>query len=1074
MPITVKSHSQLIEQAIALLRITLPQLDTKIGTVGRDLFLDPPLDQLAQFYSALLRVSRMQSLDTATGVDLDNLAANFEVTRKQATRSTGTVLMTLSSMSSSTNVEITNGTELATGGENIVRFRVVGNYTVSGASRRTYQAVALTYRDELDYAGISDAYAIEVSIEAVETGADGNIAAYMVTSSSVDGITNVINVDATSGGTDSESDASLRTRLALAFTGNSIGTTDGLRSRALSVTEAQDALVVGPGDILMLRDGTEVTNGAITALGSGGMVDVWVLGEVATSSSEIFTYQGLGDDATDQRNDVVLGRYNLQYQQVLRQLQETVPLQPIIELTSVTGVYTAYGETETTIYTIDTEVELLKDIEQTVMSGYESSPYGADKLHFKAKVKTVEDEEITRGTKDGEDSLDHQDVNSGTVYPRQRVSIINDTAIYVDANTVRTRLAPIYSVSRVYNYTTGEEYDVEEFTSAGYITLGDLVTIGSTDKVQVDYVYILTFSEVTDFDVDTTGIGAIDWSKSGDAIETKELLGSISTDEKTYHVVEKEDSYVTGNWIIATRWVEQVEDVSAVYNWSADVTAEELGRNPSIVGTSNFYLARAPISNADGSGLGSWSDTSFAFGGTFASYEEEEWSDTAYPSEPGKFMLNYTTGEIKLYVDGSSDDVVVSDVTATYMYREEYSLVDLETNADDGELEENEFKLSSTRNIGKPKPVDSDILEVYYTYSKYPSEALETQPTLPTHLVVDMANGTNGSGVVTITGTAAWILSAEEVTVGDPSLIIEIAGALDSSGQQRSGFLGKVVRVYNQTQDVTYNISTYYLNNTTYDDNALTPSEAGYGYGGGSLTLENDQFMLDSTLNSTPSRNDVIEVDYIWVTEGSTEAIEYTINAMLLTENLFWYVTSVAYTNFRNENVPATVAIYSLNEPWTLSQSHLSDGGEGTTYYVTYGYTAPKVGEQITVVFTYNSLMGEVQELINESRVATQDVVVKAATKVELDVTAAIVLLDNYVEATVKADVESAVTDLLTADTLAGSLQPSDVTYVISAVDGVDSVTLSKFAESSGIGTNNISMDSNEYYAPGTIAITVS
>ena len=74
---TIKSFSEIVNSMIERLRLTQPNLDTKIGSVSRDVFIDMQADQLEGIYQLIQAVSDKQSFATATGLDLDRIARNF-------------------------------------------------------------------------------------------------------------------------------------------------------------------------------------------------------------------------------------------------------------------------------------------------------------------------------------------------------------------------------------------------------------------------------------------------------------------------------------------------------------------------------------------------------------------------------------------------------------------------------------------------------------------------------------------------------------------------------------------------------------------------------------------------------------------------------------------------------------------------------------------------------------------------------------------------------------------------------------------------------------------------------------
>ena len=52
-----RSFSEIVSSMVERLRLTQPDLDTKPGTVSRDLFVDVQADQLSQLYNVLLEVA---------------------------------------------------------------------------------------------------------------------------------------------------------------------------------------------------------------------------------------------------------------------------------------------------------------------------------------------------------------------------------------------------------------------------------------------------------------------------------------------------------------------------------------------------------------------------------------------------------------------------------------------------------------------------------------------------------------------------------------------------------------------------------------------------------------------------------------------------------------------------------------------------------------------------------------------------------------------------------------------------------------------------------------------------------
>ena len=186
----------------------------------------------------------------------------------------------------------------------------------------------------------------------------------------------VTNLTSTSGGANNETDDSFRSRILSVFSGANIGTSLGYRNALIGVEGVVDALIVEPGNSLMLRDGTEtleLENGSSRILnsGSGGKVDAYILGRKIQEVSEsyIFTDLSGSGDVFDDRNDYVLGQTNQdltrtsEERRVLAFQNANVPAQPVDSIVSITGSSSGVL-VEKYIDDIDTDLDKnrLKDI----------------------------------------------------------------------------------------------------------------------------------------------------------------------------------------------------------------------------------------------------------------------------------------------------------------------------------------------------------------------------------------------------------------------------------------------------------------------------------------------------------------------------------------------------------------------------------------------------------------------------------------------------------------------------------------------------------------------------------------
>ncbi len=247
--VAIRNINDIISGLIDYFKLVQPDLDTKPGTVARDLFIEAPASQLALLYQELSNVSSLQSLLSVSGANIDKLAKNFGLTRRQSVPSSGVALLTFNSVDAPFAVN-TGDLVIAKNG---LTFIVTTGVSISPNLANVYKSTADRFRNDLDFSGIRDQYAIQVFVQCNSPGVAGNIGKYFLSRSNSPGINSAINVVSFSGGTDQESDTSFKNRILSIFNGSSIGTALGYKNVALSVQGVLDAIVVEPGDALMTR-----------------------------------------------------------------------------------------------------------------------------------------------------------------------------------------------------------------------------------------------------------------------------------------------------------------------------------------------------------------------------------------------------------------------------------------------------------------------------------------------------------------------------------------------------------------------------------------------------------------------------------------------------------------------------------------------------------------------------------------------------------------------------------------------------------------------------------------------------
>lgn len=553
--VVIRSVNEIVLSLIDFYRVAQPEADTKPGTVIRDLLIDAPSNQLALLYDELAKVSNQQSLRLVIGSDLDKLAKNFGITRKSASSASGVALLTFSSIPATINI---NKGELVIA-SNGFSYAVVSGVSVSPSLANYYKSIATKYRNDLDFVGITDQYAVEVTVQSTTAGLFGNISKYSLARTNIPGVSNVTNVNQFQGGSNQEDDATFRNRILSVFSGSSVGTALGYKNLALATTGVTDAFVVEPGDPLMTRDGTIVSedsqgNLTVVSEGTGGKVDIVILGTNLTETVDSFIYRDTSNksDPTDPKNDVVLGQIagdenkTINRRRIDNIKNATLPSQPIDSIIQVTGSSSGANFKEKTVDSlgrVSGNFELKKDT-----SIYAGSPFGFDTFHWIDNKVSFEEDRI-KGKFNGQDNVSFSDVLEIPAV-QQNISITNEnsTVLTSDRSLIQLAHTPATSVTRVFNATTGERYTVvsQNFSGTGTLNTTGIIKIsGNTlpsqsDILQVDYNWVVTFDQYADYDgrVLTNNLrevtDSIDWGYSN--LIRKEKISLTKNGSSTYFV----------------------------------------------------------------------------------------------------------------------------------------------------------------------------------------------------------------------------------------------------------------------------------------------------------------------------------------------------------------------------------------------------------------------------------------------------------------------------------------------------------------------------------------------------------
>lgn len=547
--VNIRSSNEIILSLIDYYRLVQSDLDTTPGSVARDLFIDSVASQLSLLYDEVSGVSTQQSMRLVVGSDLDKLAKNFGIIRKQATPSSGVALLTFSSVNATININ-RGDIVIASNG---FSFATSTGLSVSPAAINFYRSVASKFRDQLDIAGISDQFAVEATVVATTAGATGNIGKYSINRTNIAGVSNVTNINSFTGGTDQENDTSFRNRVLAAFSGSSVGTALGYLNVALGTTGVSDAAVIEPGNALMTRDGTEVIVAAdgtrtIVSEGSGGKVDVVILGSTLVQNTDSFIYhdKSNSNDPTSIKNDVVLGQIADDANKTInrRRIDDIkngqLPAQPVNEILQVTGSISGsnfQAKSVDEFGIVSGNYELVKDT-----GVYGGSPFGFDTFHWISDRISGFSEDRIKGQYNGQDALTFVDVIE-IPQAQQNVPITNENSIVTfDRSIIKLLHTPATNVTRVFNVNTGERYVVADqnfdktgtFNTSGRIQISGSTLPSPSDILQVDYSWVVNYDQYSDYDGLKNTINprsvtdSVDWGLAS-AVQNEKIEFSLDT-----------------------------------------------------------------------------------------------------------------------------------------------------------------------------------------------------------------------------------------------------------------------------------------------------------------------------------------------------------------------------------------------------------------------------------------------------------------------------------------------------------------------------------------------------------------
>lgn len=1070
----IRTSSEIIRGYLDFYRTAQPALDTKPGTVTRDILIDGPSDQLSKLYDELNKISNLQSVRLSFGNDLDNWAQNIGASRNRGAKSTVPALLLFNSIDA--DLAINKGDLIYA--KNGTSFSVLNSVVLTSVQESQYKSTVSKYKADLDFLGYTEQYAIELVVEATAFGEQGNISKYSLNKTNVAGITHVTNVFPASGGRAAETDSVFKNRILAIFSGANTGTALGYENTVRTDPSVIDVIVIPPGDSLMTRDGTQVAIAAdgtrtIISEGTGGKVDIITYGIRLQENSDSFIYRDKSNtgDATNSLNDYVLGQISGDENKTVTRKRidnlstGILPSQPINNIVSVIGSSSGanFKQKTTDIFgRVSGNYELVFD-----SGDYAKSPWGFDRIHWISNTISDLPEDKTKVNFNSQDPVVYTDsieIKRST----QNIIITNENSKVTasDRSIIQLAHKPSTLVTRVFNVSTGERYVIsnQNLDGSGTINYTGRIKISgkslpsTTDILQVDYTWLFDYDPYWDFDNkkysfnSRTVSDSIDWGYSNLVRRERGVL----VNSGSYLSVSV--SHPISSVVNVNVFSEEASSVGLASGRLAVVTANVISNIVSIVRNSdNAELWNTQDSNGSISGLTAYlpTDTVANFGDTVTIV----YNSTDVYSDTGSFNNNEIT------IISVSPATAGSIVECTYLANVSALLPSTLLSSLPAIRNFNTFNTNVSTGVGNQP---TSHLFSGSTISQNLRQA-------PSNLSLNIA-GTVVPGVLTVTGTTIIYAADIVFAASNAGLTHDLSPAirkflsLTSKDSLPSNVkVGRLVKFEKVATDSGLNVlsvlNEFDILGYSIKDNSFVKTEAVQD-----ASLNNYQVKLPATLdnvNASISIGDKLRVRFYLVYTSDSENVYFTKSGTQYTQKKFALVDTIAISSGFNSTSSgaATLSIANMNQP--LSKSR---------YRAYYDYVAPKTNERITITSNYNKLIDDVTLLVENNRPITADVLVKAAEPILVDVTMYVVVTEDYKNSSsvVRQNVQDTVTNSLNTDLLNQIVDASDLINAAYTVTGVDRARIIYFNKTGSNGSVlSVESQKNQYIVANNVSIVI-
>lgn len=274
---SIKTSDELIQQALNYITAWRPDVDTSVGTLIKDIVIDVPATVLGIAYQDLQQIQKASSINyinELTDSQVEDLAANYDLTRKQGSYATGVITFIRYSAPTTT---ITVGASDGTGGVSVSTLKDENGASYSFTTVETKQ-FTVANADSL-YNASRNRWELNVTIQADQVGSGYNVAANAIKMfSGINGVDDIVNYNACVGGLDIETNEQLGERIKDASKARLLGTIPGYKTLINSFEQVVDTTIVDTS-----------TEGYIRNV-YGNEVDVVIIGQQIEAYTDTVTF----------------------------------------------------------------------------------------------------------------------------------------------------------------------------------------------------------------------------------------------------------------------------------------------------------------------------------------------------------------------------------------------------------------------------------------------------------------------------------------------------------------------------------------------------------------------------------------------------------------------------------------------------------------------------------------------------------------------------------------------------------------------------------------------------------------